>query len=576
MFDKKYIAGIASFSGIAMNNIKADAGIQKVHIKVGDNVYYKDGDGHINMKGVKDFNALCNFIKSFTAAVKQGDSTGKTFDFSKFYEDYFVKKVKVSGDETNKLSDDLKIDLSAVSADVEITLVPKRKCIEFEYTSDKKLRKEIEDMLLKTVIQGNKLSTINVVGISNFGNSTLNKKVVENGNEIIGSQVKVLDETNKIKFKIDSDKFGGGYCKSVVCKFNNDVKLVDGINLEDLYNLDLTGIVVNNLSFEVVSNKLKTVNASVGTDSAAFLSGNFGFTVINGNSNITIKKSEDNKKFDDADFIVLDDIKAADINPLFLKKNFSVEFDKGDDNTKKVDDEILDKIKNSLNKELSDKVVIKVSDIIEEIKKVNNGNPNDIIITNAFNTLNNISIEGVGNVKPNTLGLEDVVNSKEIKINLKEGVFAKGIVKTEFNFYVNFDAVKKGGKDLNSDIVEIINNLKGTIKVLEEELEIECFLNDVNAELKEYFLDGKSLDETDFDFLACKKDKNDSNLNRSGTIKARESIVSKLKDTCFATTQSQEEENGGNKSTNTSNGSGEGTSGGKKSEKKCCNSGKNQ
>jgi len=565
MFDKKYIAGIASFSGIAVNNVKALTG--ELTIKI-DNIEYKLSTG-IDSK----ITAVDKLLEALNGANLSGTNPLILDDNVK--EKYFLKSlasVNPADATVVNIDENLKITL-ADDKQVKIELVSKTKCIEFEYTGKKQLKKDDEYVLLKTIIQGNKLDTV-ITGtdiLSSKETSTLNELALNDNSKIIGKDVKVLDENNKIKFKIDSEKIAVDHFKTVVCKFNNDVKLVDGINLEALYNLDLKDIKKGNLDSATLISELKKAEASCDDISAVFLNDNFDFTVINGNSNITIKKNEDNKKFDDVDFIVLDDIKAADINStMFFKKNFTVVFDNEGDNTKKVDDKILDKIKDALNTKFRDRVKIKVSEITSEITKVKNDKDKDITVADAFRDLNNISIDGVNKAKDDKLKDTDDVIAPEIKINLKSAAFAAGIVKTVFKFDVDFDAVKKDSKGLNSAIVKIINKLKGTIKGFEGELEIECFLNDVNKAFKDYFLQGQNLADTDFDFSACKQNENGTSLNKSGTIKAKDTIVSKLKPECFETPKNPEEHKD-NQSNSTSTGTG---SGDKKPKKRCCNSNK--
>ena len=561
MFDKKYIAGIASFAGIAINNIKALTG--ELTIKI-DNIEYKLSTG-IDSK----ITAVDKLLEALNGANLSGTNPLILDDNVK--EKYFLKSlasVNPADATTVNIDENLKITL-ADDKQVKIELVSKTKCIEFEYTGKKQLKKDDEYVLLKTVIQGNKLDTV-ITGtdiLSSKETSTLNELALNDNSKIIGKDVKVLDENNKIKFKIDSEKIAVDHFKTVVCKFNNDVKLVDGINLEALYNLDLKDIKKGNLDSATLISELKKAEASCDDISAKFLNDNFGFTVINGNSNITIKKNEDNKKFDDADFIVLDDIKAADINPMFFKKNFTVVFDNEVDNTKKVDDKILDKIKDALNTKFRDRVKIKVSEITSEITKVKNDKDKDITVADAFRDLNNISIDGVNKAKDDKLKDTDDVIAPEIKINLKSAAFAAGIVKTVFKFDVDFNAVKKDGNKLNSDIVQFINGFKNEMKGFENELPIEDFITYVNNKFNVYFLDGESLKATDFDFSQCQKDINVNSLNRSGTIKAKGSIVNKLKDDCFETPAKPK-----GKTEGSSNGTGSGDDNGDTSKKGCCGS----
>ena len=415
MFNKKYTAGITSFAGIAMNNVKAAPGKQKVHIKIGGDVYYFKGDIEANLTQVNDFNKFCDYIKSLTEAVKQGGLTGRTFDFSKFYEDYFVKKVKVSGDETNLLSDDLKIDLSAVNNDVEITLVPKRECIEFEYTSDKQLTKKKEDELLSKIIQGTTLKGVKIEGLKKDKNNKLGNVVLEDTEKIVGGEDINLFDENELILSIDSAKIDNDICKKVVYYLDAELcdKLVEGVDLEKL--CDAVDVLKENLKLSDVRTALNKIQVVTGVDS--FFKDDAPLTIFQDGDNNKI--FNDNSKLNSASsFIVINQITEEHINPIFLKKNFTVGFDNSGNTDKKVDDNILNKIKDALNKELSDKVVIKVSDITSEISRVINKLPNDIIVDKAFKTLDNINIEGVNFANKTNLQTTDVVNAKEIKIGL--------------------------------------------------------------------------------------------------------------------------------------------------------------
>ena len=264
--------------------------------------------------------------------------------------------------------------------------------------------------MLKTVIQGNKLNSISVVGITDFGNSTLNGEIVKDNTKTIGSQVKVLDETNKIKFKIDSDMIFVGCCKKVVCNFEPGLKekLVEGVDLEKLCDaFKEEGIKKENLKLSAVVKSLNNCDI-VDTNKGFFNNLNGVLIIKDGDSTKEenkVNNDENPKDFSDAIFVVIDGIKEGHINPIFLKKNFTVKFDNEGNNDKKFDkNEILLQIQDTLNNELKDKVDIKVSDITNIISNFNSGKPNDTIIKNAFDTLDNISIVGVKNEVNGTLG----------------------------------------------------------------------------------------------------------------------------------------------------------------------------
>ena len=562
-----------SFTGIAISNIKAAENKQKVHININGDVFHNNGDTAVNITGVKNFNALCNIIKGLGECVNH-DDTSKKHNFNNFIDEYFVYSVTVGNSDENKLSDKFEIDLSTADADVVIELVPKRECIKFEYTGPAELAKADEDALLKTVIQGNQLKSISLGGVidGDFGSSTLAGKTVKDCTDIIGKDVKVLDENNKIEFKIDSSKIVKGREKKVVCKFadNTKRKLVEGVDLEKLCaEFNGGGIKKDNL-------KLSDVRVSLNKCDIVNTNHDF-FKNLNGvsirkdgehSNNANIITNEDPKSFSTAAFVVVDGIKKENINPIFLKKNFTVKFDNSGDTDKNVDDNILNGIEDVLDNEFEDKVDIKVKDITKIISDVRNLNEHDIIKATAFNDLSNITIEGVENKENGKLGYEDVVNSKDITVNLKEGVFADGIVKTVFNFKVNFNAVKKGGKDLNDTISGKINALITKLGVNNDKvLPIADFIEGVNDAFKNCFLENQSLAETDFDFSKCKKNQNDTSLNKSGTILAKGSIVSKLKDDCFETPAKPK-----GKTEDSSNGTGSGDNNGDTSKKGCCGS----
>ena len=562
---KKYGSKIftsVSFTGIAISNIKAVENFKKVHLKVNGSVLHTEDDDHIDIGEVNNFDALYGIIKGLTNLVIDGDLSGGLLNL--MYDYFFVKEVKIKGNDVNQLKDDLTIDISAASDDVEITLVSKLDCIKFEYTENgKQLTTKKENELLSKIIQGKTLQDVIIDGLTVDSSSKLgNVELVDKTGKLVGKDIKLF-EGDPLILTIDSTKIGNNF-KTVVCKFDNDVKLVNGINLEDLYNLVLTEIVKTSLNFTEVSNKLKTVKASYGTNSEVFFSDNFGFNVIKGsNTSVTIKKSETNKNFQDAGFIVLDGIKVADINPIFLKKTFSVEFDKTGAANKNVDPDIINKIQEALNKKFQDEVNIDVKSIIDVIYGVDNGSGTKYIADNKLDDLSNISFEGVKlNGRPNVDKAKSFVDKKDIIIKLKEGAFNDGIVKNEISLTFNTDNIEKDNKKLKDDIKNAITTDVGNIKT---ETTKDNFVAKINSISKLKRVASKKFDKSDFDFGSSVEGNND-NITKNGTIKFNQTGIAKIDDSCF------EEEPKPKPKTNDSKGSTDGGDSGeqKESTNGCC------
>ena len=229
------------------------------------------------------------------------------------------------------------------------------------------------------------------------------------------------------------------------------------------------------------------------------------------------------------------------------------------DATKSVVPGKITELENFLNKKFGNFVEFSTKEIWNELAK------KDQIINKGFT--GNIKINKEATDTDKNIGDTDNLVDNETThfvIKLPEKAFANDIVKTVFNFDVDFNAVEKNGKGLNDTIVQIINELKGTIKGFEGELPIEDFITDVNKAFNEYILEGQNLNATDFDFSECKKTTSDTSLNQSGTIVAKKSIVSKLKEECFGKPDKPKTPKGKTDNTGTGSGSGSGDNKGDK------------
>jgi hypothetical protein len=560
---KKYrniILTNASIVGFSLNNVKAaETTNGKLSIKIDNKDYTLEAKKIDNVTTIKDIDGLLKALETAKKDIKDKDNQQVQGAITKDL--YFVKSIQPGeGCDAKEfqMDDNFAIKLAAAK-EANIELVSKRKCIDFEYSGEKRLKKDAEDFLLYTVIQGKALSTITDTGVlgADFGNSTLDGKKVKDGTEIIGKEVKVLDETNKIKFKIDSDKIDEGNFKTVVCKFADGVEsnLVAGVDLDKYVIIDLDKDKLKTTDIITKLNKIDLLSDNKGEN---FFKNDAKFKAFKDGTGVPLESTNSaGADFSGAKFIVLSDIKEADINPVFLKKTFKVELDKEGNNDKKVESNILETIENNLKTKLGDKVVITVQQIIENIKSISDAGT--IFKSSPFANLDNVTIIGVNTIANAKLKNEDTVNSAKIKISIKAAEFAAGIVKTEFTItYDNFD-----NKDVNGKKVKqtVINAIKGIIDSTTSKITKAEFIkkfNDATAIAR-----SSDFAETDFGFLEIESG---SDIVKSGKIDIKEGFWSKLKDECF---DAPAKPKGGDKS----NGSGD-PKGDEKPKKRCCNSNK--
>lgn len=534
MINKK-IAGIASFAGVALNNVKAAD--TNVYVNIGGTIYSEASNGKVQKANLSSLDGLISELAKLTNAnvlKKDGTSNTETLNLKDILKEYFVKSVKVGSVE--KLTKEILADLTGETISTNdnnklvVELVKKEDRINITYddtaVKGARLTKAKEKDILGFIIQGkNNKSILDGAGISNLEFNFVNKTQTEE-TELIGKEVDLFTGEAKLEFKIL--KFTDGY-KTVVCKFSDDTesKLVKGVDLEKLCTASNITTENNELSAEVTALNAVPVD---NVNSKLFKDGVTLNILPDGDSGKIL--AEGTKKIPSAcKFIVVNDIKKEDINPIFLKKSFTVEFDNEGNNTKKVNDDILKKIKDELNKAFEDTVVIKVSDITTKILGVQEATPNDIILANAFTNLSAISIVGVKNSTPNTLDVNDIVDASEIKIKLKSAAFNAKQIKTTINLTLtNIGEQKRDDKELDPAVATKISDIIAGIKEVLLKSEFVSKFNDSGSGIE--LGEGKTFDENDFDFSQVATG---NNIDKSAAITLTTSFWTKLNDKCYKT-----------------------------------------
>ena len=531
---KKYrniILTNVSIIGFGLNNVKAVHNNGKLSIKIDNKDYTLEANKIENIAAQNSIEKLLLALQGAKEDIKDNDNKKVAGDITKDL--YFVKSIEPGEGSTGteiKMDDKFAITLTATKQ-AKIELVSKRKCIDFDYTDKKQLKKEEEDKLLEKVIQGEELSKIIGDDSILFDNktSTLNGLALNTAGKIIGKDVKVLDENNKIKFKIDSGKIKAGKFKTVVCKFGTGVeeKLVAGLDLEKLC---VEGNALNDKTSTQVFTKLNSIPLT--SENVKVFFKDSVKSKINCNGTTIINESAKTAASND-NFIVIDNIVEDDINPIFLKKTFKVEFDNAGNGDKKVNNDILETIKSNLKTEFGDKVAFSVQDIINNIKAVTTSGdlPSAIFKDDAFTNLKNVTIKGVNTASNAELKNDNKVNSSVITIKIKEAAFAEGVVKTEIKITCNLDNVKKGGNKLKEDVKNNIFSILN--RTLTEATTIDAIITELNTKLDGKFADSsKKIAATDIVFTDVSTN---GNITKSGDITIKNDFVNKLKDDCFET-----------------------------------------
>jgi len=571
---KKYnykIAGIASFAGIAINNVKAVT-TGDVTIKIGEKIYTKTGS-KIGNNAVNTPENVLKEIAKLGSDLK--DSDGKAIDLNAAEEKYFITSISDSS------LDSVKFDTTNCSCNITTTnpitieLVKKSDVINIDYdtTCKKKLTKAAEEELLKSILQGKQVDSIASGSVTKSfkfdtqeSSSTKVIDKAEEGGLILpkdGSKVNLIIKT------IENGKF-----KTVVCNFadNTESKLVTGVDLENL----CTAFKGNGKGLKQKGRKLTLMleglnECNVDGSNPKFFDNLDGVSIKKDGSDAADDKitGDTEKNFSGATFVVVDGIKEENINPIFLKKTFEVELDSNEINKTIVDD-VKKLVEDKLKGKFEDTVVLNVSGIVDFLKTVQKSVPNDIFVATAFNNLGNVAgIEGV-ELKNNKFDGASKVNASAIKIKLKSAAFVATYIKTTINLTLtDIGNQTRGDKTLKSNVKTAIEKIFNDTKTAISKAAFVGKFNDSNSGIQ--LADAnKKFAETDFEFSPNPT----GDIDKDTNVTLKKEFWDKLNDSCFEEPKKPKEKED-DQSTSTSTGTGSGdNNGGKDSKKGCCGSNK--
>jgi hypothetical protein len=390
-----------------------------------------------------------------------------------------------------------------------------------------RLTKAKEKDILALIIQGkNNKSIADNAGVANLEFNFVNKAQSE-ATELIGREVDLFAGDSKLEFKIS--KFSDGY-KTVVCKFSDDTEsqLVKGVNFENLSTITINdNSKLSDIRTALNDVKIDTTNKKIFKDNAAL--------------NI-LPAGVDSNKLDDESkttgtsckFLVIDKIKKDDINPIFLKKKFTVELDSNETN-KTIVEEVKNLIEDKLKGNFEDIVSIKVSDITTFLKTVQKSSVNDIFADNAFNDLKNVAdIEGVK--KSATINGNDVVDAENIKIKLKSAAFVATNIKTTIKLTLTaIGDQRRGDKVLKADIKTAIEKIFNDTNTVISKADFVAKFNDSNSGIQLADVN-KKFAESDFEFNPNLT----GDIDKDNTITLKKEFWDKLNDSCYVSPKEAE------------------------------------
>ena len=526
---KKYrniILTNASIIGFGLNNVKADPNNGKLTIKIDGKDYTLDANKIETVANKQSIDALLTALDGKKDDIKDNENKKVAGDITK--ELYFVKSILPVGKSTNeeiKIGDDFSIKLTE-DKQAKIELVKKEDRINITYDADVnggELTKENEEKILDNILQGVTIggmcTALNLEGLGfTFGGENKDDKT-------IGTDINLFANNDKIEFKIT--KLPDVGFKTVVCKFAEGVEelLVEGIDLESF----CTNVDNDSLKNKTYAEIFQELQNSQFTDKKIdkFFKDNAVLKInCNGNKDIKGSVQTDNN---DGNFIIIKDIKEENINPIFLKKKFSVQFDNTGADKKTVKSEILKKIEGKLNEKFKDEVEIYVKSIIDVIYGVDNGSGTKFIDDNKIDDLTNISFEGVNLVTTPLLDFStSFVDKKDIIIKLKEGAFRAGIVEDVINLTFKTDNIKKDSRKLKDNIK---SNITTTVSGINTKTTKAAFVKTFNSiQGLEMTNNNNGLVESDFNFTNVLAG---NEIGKNGEIALNDSGIKKIADSCF-------------------------------------------
>ena len=569
MFNKKYIAGIASFAGTAINNVKADT-TGDVTIKIGEKSYSFVGN-KLSDNSKKKLDEVLGLIAALGSNLKL-NGNGDVINLKDVAKEYFIKEIK---EIDNNPSADIKFDTTSCSCNIATTkpilieLVKKEDKVNIKYEDSKvnggRLTKASEKKILESISQGLKNSEINAAISLNNLEFSFGGYAHDESTKIVGTDIKLFENDNKIDFtitKLPNDGF-----KTVVCNFANDVQTVEELDFEKYV---IGGLGKKGLKTSEIIAELNVKDLLSGDEGKNFFKNDAKFKALKDGTGTALESTNSTGvDFDSAKFIVLSDIKVDDINAKFLKKTFDVKLDTTD-TSKTVDSEKITELNNLLNEKFGNSVKFTTKDICD-ILKTKNG-----IINNAFTGNIKIGKGGADVEKGCSDDSSDLVDDKTtiFVIKLPETAFAVDIVKTTINLTCNLDNVKKDDKKLKGEVKKIISNVLNT--PLDKVTPIDDIITKLNTVLGGKFADGsKKIEATDINFDDVKEG---TSIKKSGNITINNTFAGKLNDDCFEAKKDEDnnnkDQNENDKNSKEANGDGGNQDDGNKDEKGYCKCGR--
>ena len=522
---KKYnykFARIAS-SVIAINNIKAAD--TNIYVSFNGKSYSETNNGKVKKSNLNSLKGLISELANLKDGnVLKENGAGEALDLAKISEDYFVKSVKIG--DVPKLTDVSNFNITSETIDndtnkLTVKLVKKENRINIKYNDATvkcgRLTKENEKKILESILQGKNnseiSSAISLTGLEfNFGGETQGDST-----KVIGNDVNLFANENKVDFTIT--KLPATGIKTVVYTLAPDVKdkLIKNVKLELLSSAnDIT------VESKKLADEINALNAVQVDDANVGIFKNDAVLTILPNGDEANKLSGDDKLIPaNCKFILIKDIKEADINPKFLKKTFEVKFDNTDPN-KAVNKSILDNLARLLKTMLENNITISSKDIFTALA-------NSVGNINSTFSSNIIINEGQKDVNDTT---DLATNTNKFDIKLPAEIFASNVVTSSTptptpKLTCIINEINRGSKKLK-------DTSKTMIKDFIDRIPVGTTLNDFITKFNNDTIKrvaSKNFAAGNFDFSEVSTDSN--TITKGGEIKFNESFWDVLNDVYF-------------------------------------------
>ena len=522
---KKYnykFARIAS-SVIAINNIKAAD--TNIYVSFNGKSYSETNNGKVKKSNLNSLKGLISELANLKDGnVLKENGAGEALDLAKISEDYFVKSVKIG--DVPKLTDVSNFNITSETIDndtnkLTVELVKKENRINIKYNDATvkcgRLTKENEKKILESILQGKNnseiSSAISLTGLEfNFGGETQGDST-----KVIGNDVNLFANENKVDFTIT--KLPATGIKTVVYTLAPDVKdkLIKNVKLELLSSAnDIT------VESKKLADEINALNAVQVDDANVGIFKNDAVLTILPNGDEANKLSGDDKLIPaNCKFILIKDIKEADINPKFLKKTFEVKFDNTDPN-KAVNKSILDNLARLLKTMLENNITISSKDIFTALA-------NSVGNINSTFSSNIIINEGQKDVNDTT---DLATNTNKFDIKLPAEIFASNVVTSSTptptpKLTCIINEINRGSKKLK-------DTSKTMIKDFIDRIPVGTTLNDFITKFNNDTIKrvaSKNFAAGNFDFSEVSTDSN--TITKGGEIKFNASFWDVLSDEHF-------------------------------------------